>query len=1270
MKKFKDWFYNLKIKYKLSLAAIVVIANLLLLLWIASFFYRTTSVFSMMIDTESYHTVKFQKGLEAFQVYVNSGEEKYFQKAIDNIKQANAIAIPILSADSIAQHESSKKLIESFYKYYGPLFNNNKKQIGLMAERIYLFVRLGLSPIQDIFRIVRSGLDTGEETLSLMHRYKKTGDKSILTKLNNKSEFISVFYKKYSAKVDEFREFGMRLLLYLNLIIIILLSVLSYYVILQISGSIEKPVNNLVKNFREIEKGNLSVTIKQHSKDEIGMLVASFNGIQANLQKFLIYAKKIASGNYSVRLQARSEKDEISVALNVMAANLEKNEKQINNNNWLKDGLSELNKMINSDLTLEKLATESLSFLVKYTESFTGALYLNDDGKMHLKATYALDKSKVAKRIISGNGLIGQVWADRKLLQIKGTDNLGVETFSSTARYKAKEAVILPLTIGEEKLIGILEISSTDELSILRLEFIRQASAVLAIAMQAALSRQKIAELLSYTQQQTEELETQQEELRATNAELEEQTIVLRENEKKLQIRQEELKVSNEELEARTHDLEMQRKEILKKNKDLEIAQKEIELKANDLEQASRYKSEFLANMSHELRTPLNSMLILSKDLSNNKKGNLSDDQVESAAIIYNAGNDLLNLINDILDLSKIESGKMQISPVTTSVSEIVTGLQNMFSQVAQERGIYFKTQVDEDMPAVLFTDRQRLDQILKNLISNALKFTRQGGVTIRFRYDDNSEWVEQQTAGNFFCVDVIDTGIGIHKDKQRAIFEAFQQADGSISRNFGGTGLGLSISRQLAKMLGGSIGLKTEYGKGSTFTVCIPARLDGKMPKPVRKTDKIQKPVTQVKTGMKKELVQQPAEEKVEPVVFIPDDRNAIKPNDIVLLIIEDDYRFAKILVKQSRENGFKCIVTSTGEEGLVLAEKYKPNAISLDIKLPGIDGNKVLKLLKENPSTRHIPVQVLSGIDEKDELTDKGILGFLPKPLSLKDISEALRKIKNFIKKEVKELLIVEDDANARKTLEKLLQTKDVKITTTASGKKALQLIENNVYDCVILDLGLNDISGFELIRTLHQEQEVEMPPVIVYTGRDLSKEEVRELQQSVSSVIIKGNKSDERLLDETALFLHQVVDKMDEKKQQLIRKLHDKEAVFDGKQILLVDDDMRNVFALTRILSEHNMGVVEAENGLVALEQLEKHPDIDLVLMDVMMPEMDGYTATKEIRKISEFTNLPIIQLTAKAMKEDREKSIASGASDYLTKPIDVDKLLSLIRVWLYK
>ena len=734
--------------------------------------------------------------------------------------------------------------------------------------------------------------------------------------------------------------------------------------------------------------------------------------------------------------------------------------------------------------------------------------------------------------------------------------------------------------------------------------------------------------------QQTEELQVQQEEMKQMNEELEEQT-------QNLKQQKEELQMTNEELEEQTQSLEI-------KNKEVESSRNDIERKTKELEISSKYKSEFLANMSHELRTPLNSLLILSKDLSENKKKNLDSIQIESAEIIYKSGHDLLVLINEVLDLSKIEAGKMSINIESVSLKNFTNDLIRDFKHHAQQKGLALICKIGKELPEAIRTDSQRLNQILKNLLSNAIKFTEKGSVSIT---------IERYTE-SMIMISVIDSGIGIQEDKQTAIFEAFQQAEGGTSRKYGGTGLGLSISKELARLLGAEIKVSSTLNVGSTFSLIIPLEIyqDDEPVKinPVKETI-----LYKLRSENETEYLNYPT---------INDDRASLTKDDKVVLIIEDDLKFASILLNQANKKGFKCLSAATGEDGIILAMKYKPQAIILDMGLPGIKGQQVLHELKANPSIRHIPVHIISANDRSLDPIKEGAVEYLMKPIDKKDLEETFSRIENFINRKIKNLLIIEDNENSRKAMRILIGNGDVQCFEAETGKEALELYEQNKIDCIILDIGLPDMSGFDLIQKLEKIKDKNMPPIIVYTGKELTKEENNELQKYAESIIIKGVKSEERLLDETALFLHRTISNLPKSKQLIISNLYDKELIFHSKKILLVDDDMRNVFALSKILQERGMEVIKAENGKNALDMLDKHFDIDMVLMDIMMPEMDGYEAMKRIRSQKKYENLPVIALTAKAMKDDKQKCIDAGANDYITKPIDVDRLLSLMRVWL--
>ena len=764
---------------------------------------------------------------------------------------------------------------------------------------------------------------------------------------------------------------------------------------------------------------------------------------------------------------------------------------------------------------------------------------------------------------------------------------------------------------------------------------------ILKIATDVTLARKQAQELA----QQSEELQTQQEELKQMNEELEEQA-------QNMKQQQEELQMTNEELEEQTQSLEI-------RNKEVEVAKSDIEQKTKQLEISSKYKSEFLANMSHELRTPLNSLLILSKDLSENNNKNLDNIQIESAEIIYKSGLDLLVLINEVLDLSKIEAGKMSINIERVSLKNFADELIRDFKHNAEQKGLKLNVKLDKELPVSIRTDSQRLNQILKNLLSNAIKFTEKGSVSLSIdRYKEGK-----------VIISVTDTGIGIQEDKQSAIFEAFQQADGGTSRKYGGTGLGLSISRELAKLLSAEIKLSSKINEGSTFSLIIPLEIHHEQEAVITgniSTDrKFSAPAEPVLYKPRSEN-----DSKYLNYPSIEDDRDRITKDDKVMLIIEDDLKFASILLKQANKKGFQCLSAATGEDGLLLAVKYKPQAIILDMELPGINGHAVLLELKSNPSVRHIPVHIISANDRTLEPIKEGAIEYLMKPVDKKDLEAAFNRIENFISRKIKNLLIIEDNENSRKTMRILIGNGDVKCFEAGTGKEALAVYEQNQIDCIVLDIGLPDMSGFDLIHKLENIKNHNLPPIIVYTGKELTKEENNELQKYAESVIIKGVKSEERLLDETALFLHRTISNLPKSKQMIINNLHDKEVIFHAKKILLVDDDTRNVFALSKILQERGMEIIKAENGKIALEMLDTHPDIDLVLMDIMMPEMDGYEAMKGIRFQVKFKKLPVIALTAKAMNDDKQKCIDAGANDYITKPIDVERLLSLMRVWLSK
>jgi len=967
-------------------------------------------------------------------------------------------------------------------------------------------------------------------------------------------------------------------------------------------------------------------------------------------------AEQIARDDLNVEFE-RGPKTATGIFASVitMVGSLRANRDKIEQQNWLNTGQSGLEDQMRGDQPIDELCKNLITYIANYLNVQIGAFYVNEGGGgFKLMASYAYKTRKnLSNEFKTGEGLIGQAALEKQPIVITNAPDDYITVTSGLGKKKPKNILVIPF-IYNETVMGVMEVGSLDEFSELKTTFLEQVSERVAIAVNSSQSRVQLQNTLEVTQKQAEELETQQEELKAVNEELEEQTRKLQASEEQLKAQQKELQVTNEELEEKSLSLEEQKETVTRKNQDLQKIQKDLEQKAKELEITSKYKSEFLANMSHELRTPLNSLLILSQDLASNKKKNLDKEQVESAAIIHKSGEDLLDLINEILDLSKIEAGRMSVHIENVRLSEIYDSITVNFKPLADDKGLKLTSHLDKDLPETIRTDRQKSEQIIKNLVSNAVKFTEKGKVTVNF-YRPAADVILSRSKldpQNSIAISVTDTGIGVPGNKQLEIFEAFQQADGSTSRLYGGAGLGLSISRGLVKLLRGEIQLESTEGKGSTFTVYLPEEL-GEVEQ--EKFEKKEKSAIRIPKSA---------------IPQIPDDRDDIQDSERTILVIEDDLKFAGVLYKFCHERNFKCIHAGDGETGLELADTYKPDAIILDIRLPGIEGWGVLEALKNNPKIRHIPVHMMSVEEESIDAFKKGAIGYLTKPVTDKQLEQAFLRIEDLINRSIRNLLVVEDDEIMRKNITKLVGNSDVKTKAVSRGKEALKELKSNVYDCMILDLNLLDISGFELLKTLDDSDEIPIPPVIVYTGKDLTREEEYQLQQFTSSIIIKGVKSQDRLLDETSLFLHRVVDDLPSKKRKMISRLYDKDTLFQGKKILLADDDMRNVFAISKILKDKGMDVHKAADGQKALDILYQDPDMDLVLMDIMMPVMDGYEAMRRIRSQERFWNLPIIAITAKAMRVDRAKCISAGANDYIPKPVEIDRLLSLLRVWLYK
>jgi len=1159
----------------------------------------------------------------------------FAEPVIDSDGRMVSIVIAKLAPDFIGKFMESRKGLgntgESYLLSYDPLEKRFelRSQIKSLGEGAYV-LGFSLGRTLDYWGdALEKGFEGGSGT------YTDSAQNTVLAaynKLNIPGLNWYLISKINQYEVDDTVRKILGKTMGLSMVLIVIIGLGAYF----IARTISNPIIKGVEFAHAIAKGNFSSTININQRDELGKLAGSLNHMARTLKEA----------------------------------------------DWLKQGKEGLDMTLRGELHEKELGRRFISFICKHIGSDMGALYIFDQGLFHLYASYAFsDRKGNFNTLKPGEGLVGQAAVEKEIIIFTDVVDDAPPINYGVDQKPAKSYMIVPL-VFEETVLGVFLLGSQTRFTDLDKTFIEQIMKNSAILLNTAKSRQTINALLKEAQNrqkelkeknttleaQTQELresqaelQAQQEELRVVNEELEEQTRALKESEAELQAQQEELQVTNEELEEQAQSLEEQKENIHKKNIDLLEAQESIQAKAEELEIASKYKSEFLANMSHELRTPLNSILILSQLLSGNKNAALTEKQVESARAIHSSGEDLLTLINEILDLSKVEAGKVELMPEELPLKTLMADIERIFRDLAQEEETDFQIETRVPVSHTMYTDPLRLQQVLRNLVTNAFKFTDKGRVTLDISRPEEALCqgydFTPQTALAFA---VKDSGIGIPKEQQAVIFEAFQQADGSTSRKYGGTGLGLSISRELSKLLGGFIMLESEEGKGSVFTVVIPERLAAQEEQPATQATR--------PAPAKKTTPPAPKSQKLPAARdFVADDRKEIRSGDKSLLIIEDDPNSAKIMRDFSRERGFKCIIADDGETGLHFADFYKPSAIILDIGLPGIDGWTVLERLKANTELRHIPVHFMSAADSSLDAMRMGAIGFLTKPVTLEKVEETFSKIENIITRPVRKLLVVEDDEVQSQSIRELIGNGDVETEIVPTGAQAYEALTTRHFDCMILDLGLEDMSGFELLDQIRKNPDCSNLPVIVYTGRDLSQEEDRQLRQYTDSVIIKGVKSPERLLEESALFLHRVEADLPKEKQNMLRLVHDKEKVLAGKTVLLVDDDMRNVFALSSVLEDKNMNIIIARDGVEGVEKTKGHPEIDIILMDIMMPKMDGYEAMEEIRKTHK--DLPVIALTAKAMKGDKNKCIEAGANDYLAKPVDTDKLISMLRVWLY-
>jgi len=1006
--------------------------------------------------------------------------------------------------------------------------------------------------------------------------------------------------------------------------------------------------------------------------DNVNQLAAS---LTTQIRAISEVATAVTKGDLTrtITVGAEGEVARLKDNINQMIVNLRETTQKNQEQDWLKTNLAKFSSMMQGQKNLDTVSRLIMSELTPLVSAHHGAFFMMDQESegpvLKLVATYAYKERKsVSNRFRPGEGLVGQCALEKKTILLTRVPADYIQISSGLGESPPQSIIVLPV-LFEGEMKAVIELASFNTFSAIHQIFLDQLTGSIGVVLNMIGANMRTEQLLLQSQGLTQELQSQSQELT---------------------VQQEELKRSNSALEKQALELEEKAKQLEEQNQSIEIKNREVEMarasleeKAEQLQLISKYKSEFLANMSHELRTPLNSLLILAKLLADNKESNLSEKQVEYAKTIYASGGDLLSLINEILDLSKVEAGKMQIEPRDIALVDLKEFVERNFRPVAEQKSLDFSVDLAGPLPGHVRTDPQRLQQVLKNLLANAFKFTDQGSVVLRIHTVQDRRGLDNDAlhrADQVIAFSVIDTGIGIPRNKQRLIFEAFQQADGTTSRKYGGTGLGLSISREITRLLGGEIHVESVPGQGSMFTILLPDRYLGEEPASdeqeaempeqpgPRRLDQQAPPAPHRPTAIEA-LASAPAPAETIAPKPVDDDREHLREGDRVLLIIEDDVKFARIMVGMAREKGFKAVVATRGDTGLALANELQPAAITLDIQLPVVDGWSILDRLKRNPRTRHIPVHVISIVEKSKKGAAMGAFAYLEKPVSKDALEGAFTHIQSFVEKKVKRLLLVEDDASQAKGIRELVgEGEDVSITSVSTGEAALQELEAGDFDCVVLDLLLGDVDGTKLLEQIKTQPRFRDLPVIVYTGKELSKKEELRLKKFAESVIFKsGAASPEKLLSDTAIFLHRIDDKMPEQSRKILEASREREESMAGKKVLVVDDDVRNIFALTSVLESHGLEVLYAENGKDGIAVLERNPDVNVVLMDVMMPEMDGYETMKAIRKDPAYKALPIIAITARALKEDRDKCIVAGASDYLPKPVDTDKLLQLIRLW---
>lgn len=1217
-----NWFKNLKIFSKIIISFAVILLITLIIGFIGLNNLNKTNNINEEMYKKEFMTAKnvektissllyMDKYLEDKILSHDSKEKEFYNKKIQEHKIA--LLSSFKKASEMFRSQRNKELSVEFYANWS-VFEQNFEFVNSIADS------LDDKELEKAENLEESRVKPNSEVLE-----------KILFQIEETKYKVSNDFYIQSQEIFEASRLNLLILLVLAIVVSLLIAIL-------LAKTITSTVFNLKNSLEQVTTGNLDIHIDAPFKDELGDVINGFNS---------------------------------------MISSLKDSKRFTDEQNWLKDGLNKLSIKLAGDNSLSTLTNKSISFLAEYLSAGSGVIYCLDHENQILKllSSYAFSERNNLSNVYKiGEGIIGQTALEKKPILLKNIKRDDMTIVSGTVEQAPVNIIAFPL-IYENELYGVIELAFFEQLTQLKQEFINQAAKTISTSIYSVAQSDKVKDLLVIAENSQKEAQQKAYEVQKANAELEEQqqqlqqqseqmlqaNAKLEEQQQQLQQQTEELRQSNSMLELQKQQVQEKEEETNKINSQLLITQSELDERANQLELSNKYKAEFLANMSHELRTPLNSIILLSQILSRNKRENLTGEDVEKVKVINNAGNELLRLINDILDLSKIESGKATLEIRDFYLNEVIDEQSQYFGSLASEKGLNFIINNEmKNQNLMIRSDSQKISQILRNFLSNAFKFTSEGDITITIKDSGNKE--------KPLSISVKDSGIGIPKDKQDLIFQAFSQVDGSTSRMYGGTGLGLSIAVELAKMLKGEIKLESEAGRGSSFILNIPYSIEGSEIVEYKEEKALNNTQNIVKNLVANEPKKESLPIKSQKIKCIEDDRNNISHGDRVVLIIEDDVDFANSVKYVNQDLNFKSIIATNGRDGLEYAFKYKPSGIILDMGLPDMNGVDVLNELKTTRELKHIPVHIISGNDKEEyDLQKKGALGFQQKPVSENDLNSILMNMVSFSEKKDKKVLIVEDNQQQLIAISELIKDHNIETYGVRTQKDAITEIDTGIYNLIIVDLGLKEGSGYAICDYIRQKSL--NIPIIIYTGKQLTQDEEKELKKVSDTIVIKTVHSGERLIDEISMFLHVVSEKDNTNYISKVNNIK-KDLELDGKTILIVDDDIKNTFVLTTALEQTNAEIVTAKNGREAIEVLEETPNIDLILMDIMMPVMNGYEAMEAIKADGKVKHIPIIAATAKALKDDKIKCFEAGADDYITKPIDFDVLLNIVEKWIDK